>query len=712
MSLKSLHAKPVFWLILIFFIWLLAACAGATAEPSANNAHAEASADLQEWLNSQSNDGLGVLSGEGEIAADVVTPAPTSAPSPAPISEATATTPSAAIASAEITGQTTDAAGITVGFTADGRPFKGNPDASIIMEEFSDFQCPYCARWATQTLPNLLADQIANGQVMLIYYDFPLSSIHPQAAAAANAARCAAEQGAVAYWQYHDALFARVGEWSTNNPTPAFVKMAGELGIDEASFETCVAENRYSSQVQADVQLGQSRGVGSTPSFFLNDQALIGAQPTEVFNQAIAALLNGESIAAAQPQTEPLPQEIVIPTPVAIALGEDEIAFALGDPHAPVQIVEFTDYQCPYCQQHSVETLPRILQEMVENGRVYYVFKDFPLDIHPEARVAAKAVRCGGEQEAFLEMHDAVFSSQGQWGGQGEAKAGDVFASLAAEIGLDADAFATCYQSNVQDDLVQANVEEAIALGVRSTPSFFFNGYLASGAMPYDTFDQIVTWGENDELAAQVEANIRAAYAAQQAQQQQQQQLPPTPAGPVDVPTEDVAFAIGSPDAPVTIVEYTDYQCPFCSRHFAQTFLQLKEQYVDTGLVRYVFKDFPLTSIHPQAAAAAEAARCAGEQNGYLEMHDALFANQNQWSGQANPATFFIRYAEQIGLEPTPFTECLESGRYQSAVEADLNEGLGFGVRGTPTFFINGHIFVGAQPIEAFEQMITAVQNQ
>ncbi|MBX3058703.1 MAG: thioredoxin domain-containing protein, partial [Anaerolineae bacterium] len=675
-------------------------CGGAATEPSVGNTQAEVNTDLQEWLNSQGTGGQNSLPG----AAGAVTPAPTAAQ---PEMDTAVSTPNAAA----IASQTTDANGITVGFTADGRAFKGDPNAPILIEEFSDYQCPFCARWASQTLPSLLANQIANGQVMLVYYDFPLSSIHPQAAAAANAARCAGEAGAVAYWQFHDTLFARMNEWSHNNPNTTFIKFATELGLDETDFTACVNANRYSSQVQADVQLGQRRGVSSTPSFFLNEQALIGAQPTEVFNQAIAALLNGERIAAAQPQ-QPEPQEIVIPTPAAIALGVDDIAFAMGDPNAPVQIVEFTDYQCPYCQQHSAQTLPQIISEMVENGRVYYVFKDLPLDIHPEARVAAKAVRCGGEQDAFLEMHDAVFNSQGQWGGQGE-KAGDIFATLAADLGLDSAAFATCYASSAPDDLVQANVEEAIALGVRSTPSFFFNGYLASGALPFDSFEQIVVWGENGELAAQVEANVRAAYAAQQAQQQQQQQqVPPTPAGPVDVPTDDVAFAIGSPDAPITIVEYTDYQCPFCSRHFAQTLPQLKTQYVDTGLVRYVFKDFPLTSIHPQAVLAAEAARCAGEQDAYLEMHDALFANQNAWNGRQDAATLFTTYAEQLGLEPTPFSECLESGRYQSAVEADLNEGIAFGVRGTPTFFINGNIFVGAQPFEAFVQMLTAVQNQ
>lgn len=696
--------KTLFWFILIFLVLLLAACGGAAAEPSAGNTPREANADLQAWLNSQ---GDGDLSGLG--AADAATPPPTLAPAPATMSTAVAED-GVAPAAVGITGLSTDANGITVGFTADGRAFKGDPDAPVLIEEFSDYQCPFCARWASQTLPSLLANQIADGQVMLVYYDFPLSSIHPQAAAAANAARCAGEAGAVAYWQFHDQLFARMGEWSHNNPNTTFIKFATELGLDETDFTACVNANRYGSQVQADVQLGQRRGVSSTPSFFLNEQALIGAQPTEVFNQAIAALLNGERIAAAQPP-QPEPQEIVIPTPAAIALGADDVAFALGDPNAPVQIVEFTDYQCPYCQQHSSQTLPQIISEMVENGRVYYVFKDLPLDMHPEARIAAKAVRCGGEQDAFMAMHDAVFNSQQQWGGQGAAKAGEIFTALAAESGLDGAAFAACYASSAQDDLVQANVEEAIALGVRSTPSFFFNGFLASGALPFDSFEQIVTWGENGELAAQVEANVRAAYAAQQAQQQQQQ-IPPTPAGPVDVPTEDVAFAMGSPDAPVTIVEYTDYQCPFCSRHFAQTLPQLKAQYIDTGLVRYVIKDFPLTSIHPQAVLAAEAARCAGEQNAYLEMHDALFANQTEWNGRQDAAALFTNYASQLGLEPTPFSDCLSSGRYQQAVEADLNEGVAFGVRGTPAFFINGYLLSGAQPLEAFVQMITAVQNQ
>ena len=101
----------------------------------------------------------------------------------------------------------TDAKGLPVGFTDDGRPYRGNPHAPVIIEEFSDFQCPFCARFAAQTLPSIEENQIRSGDALLIFYDFPLTNLHPQATAAANAARCAGEQGAPAYWAMHDLLF-------------------------------------------------------------------------------------------------------------------------------------------------------------------------------------------------------------------------------------------------------------------------------------------------------------------------------------------------------------------------------------------------------------------------------------------------------------------------------------------------------------------------
>jgi protein-disulfide isomerase len=131
--------------------------------------------------------------------------------------------------------------------------------------------------------------------------------------------------------------------------------------------------------------------------------------------------------------------------------------------------------------------------------------------------------------------------------------------------------------------------------------------------------------------------------------------------------------------------------------------------FIDTGVVRYVFKDLPLTSIHPQAFAAAEAARCAGAQGAYLEMHDALFGNQDQWSNRPDAVDFFADYAGDLGLDGAAFRECVTDHRFETAVNADLEEALGFGIRGTPAFFLNGHFLSGAQAYSVFEQAINSL---
>ncbi len=588
-------------------------------------------------------------------------------------------------------GRETDPLGIPVGFTETGIPYRGSIDAPVILEEFSDFQCPFCSRFSEETLPTLLEEKIATGEVVLLYYDFPLTNIHPQAMAAHNAARCAGEQGAAAYWEMHDLLFADLRAWSNANPNEAFARLGDEAGLQPEPFMACLEEMRYQEKIEEDIAYGRSRGVGSTPSFFLNDQPLVGAQPLNVFVAAIDRVQQGDSIAAA-----PEPQAPAIrPTPAAITA--DDVAASLGDPNAPITIVEYTDYQCPFCQRYSLETKPTVIQEMVDSGRVYYQLKDFPLDnIHPEARGASVAARCAGEQDQYWPMHDLIFAQQSAWSGSG-AGAGDIFTAYAADLGLDVAAFQSCQTSGRFDDVIQANLDEGLALGVRGTPSFFIAGFPVSGAQPYDLFEYAVGLAEEGTLAD--------AYAP--SEEPPQQQAPPAPSGPVEVNIGD-SFSIGDPDAPVVIVEFTDFQCPFCSRHNEQTFPQIKANYIDTGLVRYVFKDFPLTNIHPQAVLAAEAARCAGAQDAdaYLTMHGLLFANQQAWSGQSNAAELFTGYAIDAGLDGEAFAACLESGTYEAAVEADLEEGVRLGVTGTPAFFLNGQLLSGAQPFDVFAQAI------
>jgi protein-disulfide isomerase len=161
--------------------------------------------------------------------------------------------------------------------------------------------------------------------------------------------------------------------------------------------------------------------------------------------------------------------------------------------------------------------------------------------------------------------------------------------------------------------------------------------------------------------------------------------------------TADPAMIRGAPAAPVTIVEWSDYQCPYC-RRVEGTLASLLVEFA--GSVRIVFKDFPLAS-HDRALPAALAARCAGAQGRYWEYHDLLFVAQPEFSRDQ-----LVGYARRLGLEAASFTTCLDTARFQDAVLADRREGREAGVEGTPTFFINGEKLVGALPIEDFRAAI------
>jgi len=156
----------------------------------------------------------------------------------------------------------------------------------------------------------------------------------------------------------------------------------------------------------------------------------------------------------------------------------------------------------------------------------------------------------------------------------------------------------------------------------------------------------------------------------------------------------------GSKDAPVTIIEFSDFQCPYCGRFYQQTLPLIEENYIKTGKVKIVYRDFPL-SFHQYAQKAAEAAECAHEQGKFWEYHDKLFENQN-----ALDVASLKQYASELGLDAQKFNDCLDSGKKASEVQKDFNDGSMYGVSGTPTFFINGIPLVGAQPYSVFEQII------
>jgi protein-disulfide isomerase len=164
-----------------------------------------------------------------------------------------------------------------------------------------------------------------------------------------------------------------------------------------------------------------------------------------------------------------------------------------------------------------------------------------------------------------------------------------------------------------------------------------------------------------------------------------------------DIPSEGF-YAIGPEDAPITIVEFSDYQCPYCRRWHEEVYQPLLNEY--PGQIRLVYRHLPLTSIHPEAFSAAEAAMCAGEQNAYWQYHDKLFSSETLGNNT------YVQYAQDLGLNTSTFETCISEHKYSEAIQADSDFAVNLGVRSTPTFFINGLAVVGAQPLDIFKQVI------
>ena len=178
------------------------------------------------------------------------------------------------------------------------------------------------------------------------------------------------------------------------------------------------------------------------------------------------------------------------------------------------------------------------------------------------------------------------------------------------------------------------------------------------------------------------------------------------------VSLDDDAFK-GDPDAPITIVEFSDFQCPFCSRFFQQTLPAIEDNYINTGKVKFVYRDLPLDSLHPNARPSAIAAECAGEQGWFWAYHDILFENQAQWARLASEdlENSLKQYAQDLSLDVPSFETCLSSDKIADEVNKDALEARSYGISGTPTFFIgtekDGFIkLVGAQPYSSFQRAI------
>lgn len=167
----------------------------------------------------------------------------------------------------------------------------------------------------------------------------------------------------------------------------------------------------------------------------------------------------------------------------------------------------------------------------------------------------------------------------------------------------------------------------------------------------------------------------------------------------------------GSPTAPVTMYIMSDFECPFCGDFARNTFQTIEREYVQTGKLKVVFVNFPLTSIHPNAEPAAEVAMCAAKQNKFWEMHDQLFRHQDAWVNLTDPASYFLALGDSIGANQADLTSCLTTHGTRALVQADAEGSARTGAHSTPSFYIEGGLMAGDEPITVFRPILDSIIN-
>ena len=582
----------------------------------------------------------------------------------------------------------------------DGSPVAGSADALVTLVEFSDYQCPFCTR-AHGTVQQLQKDY--GSKLRVVMKQNPLS-FHPRARPAALAALAAGNQGK--YWQYHDELFANQKALDDAD----LEKYAKEVGLDVARWKRDLADPKLAEVINRDQALAQKLGASGTPAFFINGRFLSGAQPIDNFkaiiNEELAkaeALVKagtrpsdvyatlmakaGEAPAAAPgaaPAAEPAVRKVSIP----------DYAPVKGPKAAKVTIVAWSDFECPFCGRVN-PTLKQVEDTYGKDVRV--VFRHQPLPFHQNAKLAAEASMAAHEQGKFWEYHDKLFLNQ-------RALDRASLERYAQELKLDTAKFKAALDSGKFRSRVEQDVRDGQAVGANGTPTFYINGRQLVGAVPFVSFKQIIDEeiGKADKLLA---SGTKLENVYEKLMAEGAAAAPAAaPAGaqaPAEEPVQKVEIGSapvkGPKNAPVTIVAFSDFECPFCSR-VNPTLKQIEDTY--KGKVKVAFKHQPL-SFHPNAKPAAMAAMAAHEQGKFWEYHDKLFANQ-----RALDRTSLERYAQELGLNMQKFKAALDSNKYEAQVTADSQEGMRLGANGTPTFFINGRKLVGAVPFDSFKTII------
>ena len=321
-------------------------------------------------------------------------------------------------------------------------------------------------------IPELIKRYVETGMVRYVYREFPLSSIHPLAQKASEAAVCAGKQGS--YWEMNEKLFASQSEWTTEGADSIgfFKSYAQELDLDSTTFDECLDSGESAITVQGDMMAGESLGVNATPYFFVGDIPIRGGLPIESLGVIIEYLAAGG---------EP---------PAILPTGDDW--HVLGNRQTAMAItVAFVDYASAESATHALEVLPQLKTTYIDPGQLFYVLHPWATTKDSPSAWGAMAAECAGQQGHYWEMHDKLFQEQETWTAAAEPQ--PLLVSYAQDLGLNADDLSTCLESDWAWLQVQGGTVVGTMYGVPGAPVFLFNnGQGQQGSPTFEEFQTII----------------------------------------------------------------------------------------------------------------------------------------------------------------------------------------------------------------------------
>ncbi|AUX41975.1 DSBA oxidoreductase [Sorangium cellulosum] len=583
-------------------------------------------------------------------------------------------------------------------------PMWGSRTAPVTMVVFSDFECPFCSR--VETTINQLKEKYGPEKLRVIWKNNPLA-FHKNARPASLAAETVFRLGgSKAFWKFHELAFQNQKALTPEN----FEKWAGEAGVDKAKFKAAYDRQEYMAKIDADMAVGKAAGVTGTPASVINGVFLSGAQPIDKFTAVIDEQLKAAQAAEAagtkrdklyaklsveNKAKAPPPKERERPqeddkTVWKVPVGD---APAKGPATALVTIVEWSDFQCPFCSK-VVPTMEELLKTY--GDKVRFVWKNNPLPFHQRAEPAAELAmeaRAQKGEKGFWDAYDLLWKNQ-------QKLNDDDLLGYAKELGLDVEKVKAAIAGKKHGASIAADQELADDLQASGTPHFFINGRRLVGAQPLEKFKTIV-----DEEIKKAEGLLAKGVAAKDLYAEiikDGKEPPPPERKEVAAPAPNSPWK-GGEKAKVVMQVFSDFECPFCKR-VEDTIAQVSKTYGDKLKIVWRHRPLPMHKNAPLASEASQEAFAQKGNAGFWAYHETLFKNQGQ--PEAFSRASLEKYAEEQGLDMTKFKKALDTNTHKAFVESENSVADKSGISGTPAFVVNGYFISGAQPFSKFKKII------